>query len=298
MGEITSCFRNINNIIKEQLKLNVVEKVPSSETNNFDQVGNIHYLPHRPVIKDDRVTSKVRIVFDASLKIEEHSLNDCLHPGPSLTEPLLSVILRFPANKIAFIADIEKLFLQISLKPDHRDFVRFLWNENENEITSENISQSKICDYRICHVLFRVTSSPFLLTSTISKYIKIYNNVDPKFVEQFFRSLHADDLNIGSENIHDCDNFYNKAKARLDQASFNLRKFQSNSSDLEYLINGEINQILTKVLGLIWEKQKYITFSFKDCVALIRPCPTERQLLSFIASVYDPLGLINPFVFR
>ena len=33
-----------NNIIKEKLKLNLVEKVSPSETNNFDQVGNIHYL--------------------------------------------------------------------------------------------------------------------------------------------------------------------------------------------------------------------------------------------------------------
>ena len=112
--------------------------------------------------------------------------------------------------------------------------------------------------------------------------------------------MNDDDLNSESENIHDCYNFYNKAKARLDQASFNLRKFQSNSCDLEYLINGEINHnsIVTKVLGLICEKQKEnITFSLQNLVALIYPCPTKRQLLSFIASVYDPLGLFNPFVF-
>ena len=75
------------------------------------------------VINDDRVTSKVRIVFRASSKIKRTSLTDCLHPRPSLTELLLSVILRFRANKMVFIADIEKAFLQISLKPEHRDFV-------------------------------------------------------------------------------------------------------------------------------------------------------------------------------
>ena len=110
-----------------------------------------------------------------------------------------------------------------------------------------------------------MTSSPFLLTSTINKHIKTYNNEDPKFVEQFLRSLHVDDLNSGSENIHDCYNFYNKAKNRLDQGSFNLWKFQSNSSDLEYMIYVEINHnsIVTKVLGLIWGKHKdNITFSF------------------------------------
>ena len=141
-------------------------------------------------------------------------MNDCLHPRPLLTEPLLSVILRSSANKIDFIAYIEKPFLQISLKPEHRDFVRFLWYENEDEIASKNISQSKICDYRIYRVLLGVTSSTFVLTSTIKKRIKTYNNQDPKFVEQFLRLLYVNDLNSGSENIYDCYNFYNKAKAR------------------------------------------------------------------------------------
>ena len=63
-------LQEYNNIIKKQLKLNVVEKVPQSETSNFNQVGNIHYLQQRPVIKDDRVTSNVRVVFNASSKIE------------------------------------------------------------------------------------------------------------------------------------------------------------------------------------------------------------------------------------
>ena len=39
-------LQKYNNIIKEHLKLNVVEKVPPSETNNFYQVRNIHYLAH------------------------------------------------------------------------------------------------------------------------------------------------------------------------------------------------------------------------------------------------------------
>ena len=152
---------------------------------------------------------------------------------------------------------LKKAFLQISLNPEHRDYVRFLWFDDDKEVTSKTIADSEICEYRICRVLFGVTSSPFLLTTTLNEHIEKYENIDPQFVEKFKRSLHVDDLNSGGETIQECYNFYIKAKNRLQQASFNLRKFQSNSKNLEKLINKKDIQKsnLSKVLGLLWEKQ-------------------------------------------
>ena len=109
----TGFYMTTASIMKELKNNSIVEKVPLSEIHNFDKVGNIHYLPHRLVIKDDCVTFKVCSVFDASSKIEGPTLNDCLNPGSLLTEPLLSVILCFHANKIVFIVHIEKAFLQV-----------------------------------------------------------------------------------------------------------------------------------------------------------------------------------------
>lgn len=86
-------------------------------------------------------------------------------------------------------------------------------------------SQFRMCNYRICRVLFGVTSSPFLVTTAFKKHVETCNNEDSKFVEQFLRKLHIGDLNSGSENIQECYIFCNKAKARLKQASFNLWKF-------------------------------------------------------------------------
>ena len=64
------------------------------------------------MIKDDRVSPKVRILFNAISKIGGSSLNDCVYPGPLLTEPLLSLIARFRGNNVSFTADGEKGFLQ------------------------------------------------------------------------------------------------------------------------------------------------------------------------------------------
>ena len=44
-----------------------------------------YYLPHHGVVKPDRVTTKVRVVFNASSKTSNgNSLNDILHIGPTL----------------------------------------------------------------------------------------------------------------------------------------------------------------------------------------------------------------------
>ena len=105
-------------MIKEQLKNGVVEEV------QHDQVlepGNIHYLPHRGVVKLDRDTTKVGVVYDASSKVSGLSLNDSLHVGPSLKPLLLDILLRFRLHEVAVTADIEKTRFNIEIDPEHRD---------------------------------------------------------------------------------------------------------------------------------------------------------------------------------
>ena len=46
--------------------------------------GQKFYIPTAPVVKVDRSTSKLRVVYDASCRWYGLSLNDCLRPGPNL----------------------------------------------------------------------------------------------------------------------------------------------------------------------------------------------------------------------
>ena len=61
-------------------------------------------------MRENAETTKIRIVYDASRKDRKLgvSLNDCLHVGPSLTPMILDVLLRFRANPVALVGDIEK----------------------------------------------------------------------------------------------------------------------------------------------------------------------------------------------
>ncbi|XP_057312282.1 uncharacterized protein LOC130653787 [Hydractinia symbiolongicarpus] len=232
-----------------------------------------------------------------------------MEPGPSIATPLFDVLARFRANNIAFIADIEKAFLQISLFPGHRDYVRFLWFKNIDTIDFDNFDNNVLEEWRICRVLFGLTASLFLLNATFSKNIKNYDDIDPKFTERFLNSLHVDDLNGGSTNVDEGFTFYCKVKDRLAEASFNMCKFQSNAPKLEALVNErykgplEVNHEgnTTKVLGLQWLKDSdKIGFNFKKIKQKFhaKPDTTKRNVLQAIASIFDPLGLINPVIVK
>ncbi|CAG7733698.1 unnamed protein product, partial [Allacma fusca] len=112
-------------VFNDWLAEGIIEEVPKSEIEN-----SCHYLPHRAVIKENSETTKIRPVFDASAKGKGGtSLNECLEKGRNLLELIPKIIVGFRLRKIGIVSDIQKAFLQISINPQERDFLRFLWKE-------------------------------------------------------------------------------------------------------------------------------------------------------------------------
>ena len=84
-----------------------IHKVPHEEV----KPDQLWYLPHFPVLRPDKPTTKTRIVFDASAKF-----SDIVLQGPKLQRDLFAVLLRFRRNPVALMCDIQEMYLQIKLK--------------------------------------------------------------------------------------------------------------------------------------------------------------------------------------
>ena len=301
-------LQEYNNVIEEQLNKGIIEEV--SENDIVDNTGNTYYSPHREVIRTDRQTTKLRVVYDASSKCKnETSLNEYLDPGPNLVPLIFDILLRFRAQKVALIGDLEKAFLNILIHPNHRDYLRFLWYDN---IFEEN---PKLKTFRFTRLVFGLTSSPYVLNATIRHHLQKYRKTYPEFVSTVEKSLYIDDFASSQNSEEQCFELYRNLKTIFAEGGFNMRKWASNNKQLinrieqaeqnllenkrdENVSNIVCREESVKVLGLTWRlNEDNFEADFSNFVA-IASCErvTKRIVLSTTARFYDPLGILSPVI--
>lgn len=148
-------------------------------------------------------------------------------------------------------------------------------------------------------------SPPFLLGGTLQQHLESLKEKYPKEVEEIKKSLYVDDVITGGETKEKVRELKETAVAVFGEAQFELHKWHSNEPDLE--TDGETSTEAekqsyakeqlgvkpgeTKMLGLPWNKaEDTIAVTFPEAP----PEVTKREMLRFLASVYDPLGLASP----
>ncbi|GFR24658.1 transposable element Tcb2 transposase [Trichonephila clavata] len=255
-------------------------------------------MPHQAVIRPEKETSRVRIVFDASSKGKNSkSLNDLLFSGPNIIPELLYIILKFRKYEIAFCGDIEKAFLNISIAQEDSKYLKFLWFDLKGSEDFKVMNMQRLP--------FGVTSSPFILTATIKNHLKKHINVNPECVNMLNSSLYVDDLFYGTDTVKNTYRITSDAVDILKHASMNLCKFNSNSQELKDL--GLSNNIAVssslepaKILGLNWnitdeDSIRIETSALEQCIKHIKDIK-KRSVLQLVAKIYDPTGFISPFI--
>ena len=227
-------------IFKQQMESRIIEPVPESQLN----VKPVHFLPHHGVVREDKDTTKLRIVFDGSAQSREHkySLNDCLERGPNLTPHVFSVLLRFRSYQIGITADIEKAFHQVLVTAEDRDMLRFLWWD---DVLSEH---PKICQYRFCRLVFGLTPSPAILNGVIQHHLDIHRKENPDTVKLLLTSLYVDDFLGGSQTKEGGFKVYQESMKIMKSGGFNLRKWTTNCRTLQDQIHQEEGSISTTPL--------------------------------------------------
>jgi hypothetical protein len=142
-----------------------------------EKACRIHYLPHHPVFREEKSTTKCTAVFDAAAKgLEGVSLNDCLLPGPALQPDLMSLLIRFRCHCIGMRADVRKMFSQITLPPEDQNVHRFLWRDMD--------PNQEIKTYCVTRLPFGDVSSPYEAIATMHHQCTMPINVKRHILKQ------------------------------------------------------------------------------------------------------------------
>ena len=264
-----------------------------------DVEGCVWYIPHHGIYHPKKPDS-LRVVFDCSSRFKGRSLNDHLLQGPDLTSKLVGVLTRFRHERIAVMADIEKMFYQVKVTEPDQDYLRFLWWPS-GDLTREPT------DYCMTVHLFGAGSSPgcanYALRHTADEYEKMFGL---EVANTLRRNFYVDDMLKSVPTEDDAVSLVKGVKSLCAKGGFNLTKFVSNGRKVMEAIpeKDRAKEIkgtdlskdklpIERALGVHWCVESD-TFKFRIQLK-DQPC-TRRGMLSTICSIYDPLGFIAPVV--
>jgi len=258
--------------------------------------GSCYYIPHHGVYHAKK-EDKIRVVFDCSARFNGTALNDLLLKGPDLTNGLIAVLCRFRQHQVALTCDIEKMFYQFRVSERDRDYLRFLWWKDGD-------TQRQPDEFRMTVHLFGAASSPGCANFGLRYLAEQCKNDLPLGCQFVSRNFYVDDGLTSVPSIVDGTRLVKEVTELCSRGGLRLHKFASNNSHLmETIPTSERatgvkdlgidsqNTQMERVLGMRWNVESD-TFSFK--ISLAKKPTTRRGILSTVASLYDPLGLVAP----
>lgn len=269
--------------IHEYLKLGHAIKIPIEQA--------CHVIPHHAVFKESSTTTKLRTVYNASAKTTNgYSLNDRMHIGPTILTDLWAVLIRWRKGKVAMTADIEKMYRQFWIHKDETKFLQILWRDNPND-PLELIE--------LLTVTFGTAGAPYMAIKALHIIADTVATKQPKVAKSIKKSFYVDDFAESRDNTQQAKHQKQQITDVLSDYGLNLRQWNSNVSEL-----GEAQTIDIKnhtattcsTLGMQWDTgndQIGYKVSFKA-----KPKVTKRTILSDIASLFDPLGLLAPIIMQ
>ena len=223
--ERTDMLEKYDAVIQDQLAQGVVERA------ECEAKGREFYIPHKAVVRETSETTKLRIVYDALARAHDKapSLNDCLNTGPPLQNQLWKVLVRGRFHPIAIAGDIKQAFLQVRIREEDRDAMRFHW--------FEDLTTRRVQTLRFTRALFGLAPLPFLLGGVIKQHLDACRVTEPECVEEIERSLYVDDLISGGQTIQEAQRIKDTAIEIFSKADFTLHKWHSNATELHSTVN-------------------------------------------------------------
>ncbi|KAH8315503.1 hypothetical protein KR074_004723, partial [Drosophila pseudoananassae] len=184
--------------IEEYFDLQQIQEVTTSEDSHshINTNGKLGVfcitIPHHAVLKEDSLTTKLRVIYDASCKSSNgKTLNDILCTGPALQNDLEGVILNWRCYRYVFVADIQRMYRCIEMHPEDSQFQRIWWRDKTGELK----------EFRLTTVTFGTasTGTAFTAIRVIHQIAQDERENYPLAEKVLKRETYVDDVQSGHE---------------------------------------------------------------------------------------------------
>ncbi|GFT84339.1 uncharacterized protein TNCV_1609741 [Trichonephila clavipes] len=234
------------------------------EVTNETDPDITYYATHHGIYRPEKSTTKLRVVFNcSSLTDNGISLNDIQYNGGVIQEDLYAQMLRFRTYRI-------------------------VWCESEHE-------SPKI--YELSTVTYDTVNAPYLAQRTLTQLSMDEEANFPIAASVLRNNLYMDDVLCGAATLEEAIVLRQQLKGILKSAGMELHKLCANHEKLSPDPEQNYNFATlteTKTLGVSWKPNL-------DCLLIkVKVCLdssyTKRDVLSTIAKIFDPVGLMAPVI--
>ena len=221
-----------------------------------------YFIPHHAV------TTKFRVVFNASAKTSNGtSLNDTQLSGPQLHTNIVAILNRFRKFNVDITADIKKMFRQILVDKRHRKWQQILWRDSPNK---------PLQVYELKTVTYGMACSPF----NAIRALRQCANGNYKVIYDPSRAAAA------RYSIFRISALMTIWIWTIDSDELAVTRAQ----DVELLWNKN-NKDIGSLLGSVSD-ELFFNVNMVDDTSML----TKRRVLSDVAKLYDPTGVLAPVV--
>ena len=276
-------------VVQGWLEAGYMRRLSVEEENREDAF----YLLHFPVYREDKETTKTRIVMNGKSEFQGTSLNDCVLKGPKVINNLVNVLLRFRRFRVAVSGDVKEMFLQVHLKEEDAKYHRIVFSFRE---------ENGYCILEAKVHLFGNRGSPTIVIFVIKWAATLFQETHSLGADTILDSSLVDDCMDSVRTEEDAKQLVNELTEIFEYCGMKIHKWVCSH---EGVVPGpRVTRMVKdpqadgefpggKALGIAYDPIKD-EFRFKEKTRSLGEPWTRRKALGFYMSLYDPLGFILP----
>ena len=296
-GPASEQIEQMTSTIDGWIKAGYAQIVSPAEARRADSF----IIPSFVVTRVDKTTTQHRLVINAAKEFNGRCLNDYIARTPDVMNNLYEVLLRFRQGRHAYTADIQHMFLQVLTEPEDRRYIRVLY---------QPVREGGVFVVECSRHMFGLRSSPYVAMEVIKMHADARRSRYPLAAAAVARASIVDDVLVAVDEEEELYGTHQELEDMFREMSMTVHKCaSSNEAFMESLppaqrakqvrledieaSNPELMPVI-KALGMVYRPEDDC-FRFEYSHEPPKKW-TLRGMVAAVARLYDPLGLVAPFL--